>query len=489
VVTILTIAMIINHHINQKKTETMLSKSSQHYIDKIITSEMDSGHIPGLSVLIMKDNKVYLNKGYGYANTSTKVKATPKTRYEIASNTKAFTGYAILQLENEGKLHLSDKVSKYVPGFYMKYKDKRIDDITINQLIAQTSGIPGDITDNDTITSKNDSLSGIVDSIKGRELNNKPGDQFEYSNMNYDILGLIVQKVSGQSYSSYLENQIFSPLNMHQTYVKGDTEKKGSTAQGYEIKHGKAVKDNPKYNVGDGPAAYMVSSTKDLESWMSRQLNPTQATQSLVQSSHKPKVKTADDNKAPSYATGWFVDDSEANTIVYHPGTLENFSSYILLNKKKNYGIVVLANAYSDKTPDIAEDLNSQILNNKNYTTIENAINQSSLVSYVIITLSLFITIAIAFYMLRRIINIYHGTFVIHVQWKLLGYFLIIMAVFISLMTAIYLLPDLVMGNTNWDFIMVWLPLHAKLALWSVMLTILCATITLVTMLFSKKKR
>ena len=108
----------------------------------------------------------------------------------------------------------------------MKYKDKRIDDITINQLIAQTSGIPGDITDNDTITSKNDSLSGIVDSIKGRELNNKPGDQFEYSNMNYDILGLIVQKVSGQSYSSYLENQIFSPLNMHQTYVKGDTEKK-----------------------------------------------------------------------------------------------------------------------------------------------------------------------------------------------------------------------------------------------------------------------
>ena len=83
----------------------------------------------------------------------------------------------------------------------------------------------------------------------------------------------------------------------------------------------------------------------------------------------------------------------------------------------------MLANAYSDKTPDIAEDLNSQILNNKNYTTIENAINQSSLVSYVIITLSLFITIAIAFYMLRRIINIYHGTFVIHVQWKLLGYF------------------------------------------------------------------
>ena len=83
----------------------------------------------------------------------------------------------------------------------------------------------------------------------------------------------------------------------------------------------------------------------------------------------------------------------------------------------------MLANAYSDKTPDIAEDLNSQILNNKITQQLKMQLIKSSLVSYVIITLSLFITIAIAFYMLRRIINIYHGTFVIHVQWKLLGYF------------------------------------------------------------------
>lgn len=75
------------------------------------------GKIPGVSVLIIKDNKIFLNKGYGYANVSQKTKVTPRTRFEIASNTKAFTGYSVLQLAKEGKLNLNDKVSKYVPGF------------------------------------------------------------------------------------------------------------------------------------------------------------------------------------------------------------------------------------------------------------------------------------------------------------------------------------------------------------------------------------
>ncbi|MEJ7398425.1 serine hydrolase, partial [Staphylococcus epidermidis] len=79
--------------------------------------------------------------GYGYANVEKKIKAKPTTKYEIASNTKAFTGYAILDLAHKGKLHLNDKVSKYIPGFYMTYNDKKYD-ITIKQLLGQKSGIP-----------------------------------------------------------------------------------------------------------------------------------------------------------------------------------------------------------------------------------------------------------------------------------------------------------------------------------------------------------
>ena len=107
-----------------------------------------------------------------------------------------------MQLVEAHKINLNDKVSHYIPGFYMKYNHKSR--YHSDQLIAQTSGISGDITNDDKITKDTNSLEGLVHSIKGRNLDAKPGKQFEYSNMNYDILGLIVQKASHQSYATYL---------------------------------------------------------------------------------------------------------------------------------------------------------------------------------------------------------------------------------------------------------------------------------------------
>ncbi|POC78591.1 serine hydrolase FLP, partial [Vibrio vulnificus] len=114
-------------------------------------------------------------------------------------------GYAILELAKNGKLSLNDHVSKYIPGFYMKYDGKK-QDITIKQLLGQKSGIPADITSEDQTEVYGDSIKNLVQSIKGKELNHKPGDTFEYSNMNYDVLGLIIQNVSKESYNTYIKD-------------------------------------------------------------------------------------------------------------------------------------------------------------------------------------------------------------------------------------------------------------------------------------------
>ncbi|MEJ7289044.1 serine hydrolase, partial [Staphylococcus epidermidis] len=90
--------------------------------------------------------------------------------------------------------------------------------------------------------------------------------------------------------------------------------------------------------------AYMMTNTKDLASWLKFQLNPPKKVASLVQLTHQPRVKAIDNSQDVHYAAGWFIDDNHSETIVYHPGTLENYSSYIILNPKKDYGIVVLAN-------------------------------------------------------------------------------------------------------------------------------------------------
>lgn len=122
--TILSIISITTREIAHSKNETILTHASQKHIDKMVETAMKKGDIPGLAILIIKDNKIFLNKGYGYANIEKKAKVNPHTQFEIASNTKAFTGYAILQLAQEGKINLNDKVSTFIPGFKMKYEDK-----------------------------------------------------------------------------------------------------------------------------------------------------------------------------------------------------------------------------------------------------------------------------------------------------------------------------------------------------------------------------
>ncbi|MCJ1655638.1 serine hydrolase [Staphylococcus sp. NRL 16/872] len=464
---LLIIVIIISVGIKMKPSYSMFSPSSQIYIDKMVTNEMKDDHIPGMSVLIIKHNKVFLNKGYGYANVDKQIKVSPKTRFEIASNTKAFTGYAIMQLVEDGKININDKVSNYIPGFYMKYKGKK-EDITVNQLIAQTSGIPGDITDDDKVTKKNNNLAGIVDSIKGRKLNAKPGKQFEYSNMNYDMLGLIVQNVSHESYSNYMKNHIFKPLNMRHSTTKESNEKKTNDAQGYKVKYGKAYVDNPEFNLGDNPAAYMMTGTKDLEPWIRFQLNSHSKQSALIKETHQPKVKTEQKTSPTSYATGWFVDENAKDTLVYHPGTLENYSSYIILNPKKDYGIVVLANAYSKNVPELAHHLDTQMSANQHVTTLQNLINQWQAV---IIAFTVIITLAIisSFVLIYRHL-ISHKPLKFdfksrNIQLRLL----MLIVAFALILGMIHLLPSIVLANTDWQFIMSWLPTSAKVALMSIL--------------------
>lgn len=472
-VVLVIILFICSIMIKWQPNYSMISPTSQNYLDSIVENEMNDGHIPGVSVLIIKDNKMLLNKGYGYANIKNKQKVTSNTRFEIASNSKAMTGYAIMQLVNERKIKLNDPISKYIPNFHLKYKGKKVE-ITINQLISQTSGIPGDITDNDKITKKTDTLDGIVNSINGRSLNHRPGEQFEYANMNYDILGLIVQNISHSPYSSYMSEHIFKPLNMKHISTKESNKKGGDDAQGYDIQHNKAYSDNPKFNIGDNPSAYLMTSTHDLEPWIKFQLHPPRHLKSLVEATHKPKVKTNDDDDS-QYATGWFVTKDNQETLIYHPGTLENYSSYIILNPKKDYGIVVLANAYSSHTPTLAKHLNTQLSQGQHIDTVQYYINQYKTM-IIVVTIVIWIMVAITLiYLYRHITS--HQLILLSVQHRNTKYRILILSIgFILILGLLHVLPSLLLNGSDWQFIMSWLPAPAKV-------TIL-GFITLLTSLF-----
>ncbi|MDI3231772.1 serine hydrolase domain-containing protein [Staphylococcus pasteuri] len=483
-IVILIIVIITKHFLAYNKSETLLTKSSQNFIDTIVQSDMKAGDIPGASILIVKDNKVFLNKGYGYANVEKKIKAKPTTKYEIASNTKAFTGYAILDLAHKGKLHLNDKVSKYIPGFYMTYNDKKYD-ITIKQLLGQKSGIPSNITSEDQTEQYGDSINNLVNSIKGKELNHKPGDTFEYSNMNYDVLGLVIQNVSKESYQTYITENILKPLHMNQTSFKTTNTKHKNEAVGYEQASGVIKQSAPSFNIGDTPSAYLMSNTRDLEHWVKMQLSPSNKTKRIVNQSHQTINESRGEDNANGYAAGWFTNSN--NNYVYHIGTLDNYSSIILLNPKKSYGIVILANLKSTKVSQLVDHLNAQVMNHKHYTTIETKIEQAYDINIVITILSALGILISLYFIFKRLFAIKNGLYKVQRSKASLYAFIALMLVFVLISVAIYLIPYFVLGNNSWSFVMTWLPTHAKFALFSFYGCVISITILLTIIILSKK--
>ncbi|NOR44379.1 MAG: serine hydrolase [Candidatus Delongbacteria bacterium] len=189
-------------------------------------------NIPELTlVLITEDNEILNNFDYTVLR-NIKI-TTSKINYELGSTSKAFTALAVLNLEKEGMLDQNDSISIYIPWLQFKYKDKIVD-ITLSHLIHQTNGIPWNTICSIQKSNKDNSLEQTIQNINGIELSHELGSKFEYTTINYDILGLIIEKVSEMSYEKYMEENIFKPLGLNNTSI-GITKDKDLMSKGYKI--------------------------------------------------------------------------------------------------------------------------------------------------------------------------------------------------------------------------------------------------------------
>ena len=179
----------------------------------------------GTVLLGVGDNVIYCDS-YGYSDKKAKTENENGTVYQIASLTKQFTGAAVLLLQEQGKLSVTDKLSKYISGY--KYADK----LTIENLLFMTSGLQ-DFADAyilDELDETKEYNSGeIFDFVKDYDLWNTPGKVYEYCNTNYYLLGMIIEKASGKTYEEYVTENIFQPLGMTSTSLDNST----VTAKGY----------------------------------------------------------------------------------------------------------------------------------------------------------------------------------------------------------------------------------------------------------------
>ncbi len=201
---VLLLVSCFNQFILAQSRETAL----ETFFSEIEKNEDISG-----SVLIAENGKIIYQKSFGYADIQNKIPNTPNTMFQVASVTKLFTAIAVIQLFEQHKIDLTDKFSTYFPEF--PYKD-----ITISNLLSMTSGIPntGPVyypfweANPDTVFTLNDVIPALING--NLELNFAPGETYEYSNTNYELLALLIEKISGEKIDAYLSKNIFVPAKM-----------------------------------------------------------------------------------------------------------------------------------------------------------------------------------------------------------------------------------------------------------------------------------
>lgn len=314
-------------------------------IEAFVQRQMTEGKVPGLSVVIVMGDKTVYEKGFGFADLKKKIPVTPTTLFELGSTSKAFTGLGVLLLEQKGLLKLSDPVEKYLPWLKLKYKGEYTP-VTVEQFLHQTSGIPFETIAAIPDMSGDDALEKTVRKLIDIELIHEPGTKFFYATINYDVLGLIIQTVSGETYEEYIKTKILLPLGLTNTYLfRKEAEAKGM-AVGYKLSLNKITAyDAPIYR-GNTPAGYVITNAIDLARWLKIQMGTIDYNgidKALIEKSHIPDPNLPDSN----YAVGWMV--FKNSKLITHSGTNPNYSSEIGFGDEK-IGVAVQANINSNFT-------------------------------------------------------------------------------------------------------------------------------------------
>ncbi len=340
-----------------------LAQGRVEKIDSILSKLNQEDGFSG-NVLVYQKGKIIYEHSFGYANAEDKTPLSENSIFLIGSVAKSFTAVAVLKLKEQGALKLDDSITKYVPE--LSYKN-----ITLRHLLTHTSGLleyqtPQILYEIEGKSVSNAELIQVFARLNPK-LEFEPGSQWGYSNTNYILLALVVEKVSGKSFSQFVKENIFVPAGMTRSFVSiGDITEplKKEVAAGYRFTNPLATAPVNVQTLEGARKAYatkqnlygagnLYSTTRDLLKFhRALQRGKILNKQSLSEMYSPTKLTTGDEYKPfartnyPSKdALGWFVaDDESRGKIVYHPGGDIGYVSYFLRNTAGDQAVVILSN-------------------------------------------------------------------------------------------------------------------------------------------------
>lgn len=460
-------------------------------LGNFIEQQMKKGKIPGLAVAVIKDDKTIYQNGFGYSDIKSGKRVTSESLFELGSNSKAFTALGILKLEEEGKINRKDQISKYIPWLQLIYKGQEVP-VTVGDFVYHTSGIPFNSIDKIPESDSSNAIKKTVRTLEGTELSSQPGTAFEYATINYDVLGYLIETITGRSYEEYMENEILKPMGLNNTYMElADIERVNMT-KGYKIGYLKSLEyEAPTYK-GNKPAGYIVSNISDIASWLKIQMGVKELSginNDLILKSHMPNRRVPPMEDKSSYAGGWFV-YQEGGGVITHGGNNPNYSSFIILKPEEQLGIAVLCNLNTQCTEEIAYGI-AGILEGKEIKHSVKDLNKSAdYIAMAIIVSTIMIIIATFYNILRTLLQIVKKERTLNLG-NLRGFFKTVLSFFLILVIcySVYLIPYILYNGVSWNFVFVWLPITVKIALYLIYISIwMVYFYALLTNLFSNNK-
>jgi CubicO group peptidase (beta-lactamase class C family) len=308
-------------------------------VDKYISEQMTKYHIPGLSLAVIKDEQIIYQKGYGFANVELSVPAGAESIYMIGSITKNFTASAVMLLVEEGKIVLDEKITEYLPDVQDVPSS-----VTVKHLLTHTSGfvdyttIPGSIL----FARMDRTPKEVIKPVLALSLNFTPGEKYEYSNTNYILLGMIIERAAKKNYNQFLTERFFQPLNMTATRVNNRVDIIKNRVTGYNWWENKLHNSDYSSPSNSWSSGAIVSDVTDLAKWdialrTGKVIKP--ATISLMLTPMK-----LNSNQEIKYGLGNELINDRNHRVGGHNGEIFGFNTSFSRYVDDNLTVIVLCN-------------------------------------------------------------------------------------------------------------------------------------------------
>ena len=330
-----------------------LCAQSVDQVDAFVKASMERESIPGVSIAVIKDGKPFIVKGYGLANVEHNVAVKPETIFQSGSVGKQFTAFAVMILVEEGKIGHDDPLSKYIADVPNSWKP-----LTIRRLLTHTSGL-GDYPTNFDLQ-KDGTEEKIFKELQKMSPTFKQGDKWEYSNVAYVTLGVLIRKVTGRFYGDFLRERVFQPLGMVSTRIISEADIVPNRAAGYRLLKGELKNQEwvaPSLNTTADGSLY--TNALDLIRWD----EALRAGRILKKRSYDEiwsPVKLNNGSSHP-YGFGWELSNINGKRLVEHGGSWQGFKTHIARYVDHKLTVIVFANLAQANQDQIAHGI-AQIL-------------------------------------------------------------------------------------------------------------------------------